>query len=92
MDERRPGPQWPSMCYRGLEVKGPWHNIHPLPEPHFVTIGAKVGPKAVTVRRKCFIFLKELVKIAFVSVWSSMKILCGLIYISGEPSFKFSDS
>ena len=52
MDERRPGPQWPSMCYRGLEVKGHWQNIHPLSEPHFVSIGAKVGPKAVTVRRK----------------------------------------
>ena len=92
MDERRPGPQWPSMCYRGLEVKGHWQNLHPLPEPHFVSIGAKVGPKVVTVRRKCFIFLRELVKIAFVSVWSSMKILCGLMYISEEPSFQFSNS
>ena len=73
MDERRPGPQWPSMFHRGLEVKGAWQSIQPLLEPHFVTIGAKVGPKAVTVTRKCFIFLRELLKIAFVSVWSSIK-------------------
>ena len=92
MDERHPGPQWSSMCHRGLEVRGPWQNIHPLLEPHFVMIGTKVGPKAVTVKRKCFIFLRELVKIAFVSVWSSMKIPCGLMYTSGEPSFQFFDS
>ena len=80
------------MCHRGLEVRGPWQNINPLPEPHFVTIGAKVVPKVVTVKGKCFIFLRELVKIAFVSVWSSMKILCGLMYTSEEPSFQFFDS
>ena len=84
MDERRPGPQWPSMCHRGLGVSGPWQNIHPLPEPHFVTIGAKVGPKAVTIRRKCFIFLRELVKIAFVSIWSAMKILSEAYVYIGE--------
>ena len=61
------------MCHRGLEVKGAWQSIQPLSEPHFVTIGAKVGPKAVTVRHECFIFLRELLKIAFVSIWSSIK-------------------
>ena len=73
MDESRPGPQWPSMCHRGLEVKGAWQSIQPLSEPGFVTFGAKVDPKAVTVRRKCFIFLRELLKIAFVCIWSSIK-------------------
>ena len=72
MDERRPGPQWPSMCHGGLEVKGASQSIQPLSEPHFVMFGAKVGPKAVTVRHECFIFLRELLKIAFVSVWSSI--------------------
>ena len=73
MDERCPGPQWPSMCHRGLEVKEAWQSIQPLLEPHFVMNGAKVGPKAVIIRHKCFIFLRELLKIAFVSVWSSIK-------------------
>ena len=73
MDECRPGPQWPSMCHSGFEVKGPWQRMQPLPEPRFVTISAKVGPKVVSVRRKWFIFLRELLKIAFVSVWSSME-------------------
>ena len=73
MDERRPGPQWPSMYHKGFEVKGPWQRVQPLLEPRFVTNGAKVGPKAVSVRRKCFIFLRELLKSAFVSVWNYMK-------------------
>ena len=42
-------------------------------EPHSATVAAIVGPKAVYVRPDCSTFLKELGKIAFVSVWSSMK-------------------
>ena len=53
--------------------KGPGKVYNPLSEPPFVRIGAKVGPKAITVRCKCFTFLRELLKIAFVSVWSSIK-------------------
>ena len=33
-----------------LCVKGPWQRMQPLPKLRFVTFGAKVGPKAVTVR------------------------------------------
>ena len=46
---------------------------NPLSELHSPAIGAKVGPKAVTVRPNCSAFLRELGKIAFVSVWSSKK-------------------
>ena len=53
--------------------KGPGKVYNPLSEPNLATIGAKVGPKAITVRRECFTFLRELLKIAFVSVWSSIK-------------------
>ena len=53
--------------------KGPGKVYNPLSEPHLATIGAKVGPKAVTVRPYCSTFLRELEKIAFVSVWSSIK-------------------
>ena len=56
------------MCHRGFEVRGPWQKVQPLLEPRFVTNGAKVGPKAVSVRCKCFIFVSELLKSAFVSV------------------------
>ena len=63
--------------------------MQPLLEPWFVTIGAKVGPKVVPSGSKCFIFLRELVKIAVVSIWSSMKILYELMYTSEEPSFLF---
>ena len=38
-----------------------------------LTNGAKVGPKAVSVRRKCFIFVRELPKSAFVSGLNYMK-------------------
>ena len=49
--------------------------MQPLPEPRFVTIGAKVGPKVVSVRRKWFVFFRrkwfvffrKLLKIAIVS-------------------------
>ena len=47
--------------------------MQPLPKPQFVTIGAKVGSKVVSVRRKWFVFFRELLKIAIVSDWSSMK-------------------
>ena len=53
--------------------KGPGKVYNPLSEPHLATIGAKVGPKAVTIRHKCFTFLRELLKIAFVSIWSSIR-------------------
>lgn len=42
-------------------------------EPHSAIVGAIVGPKAVYVRSDCSTFLFELGKIAFISVWSSMK-------------------
>ena len=50
-----------------------WQRVQLLPEPRFVTNGAKVGPKFVSLRRKCFKFLRELLKLAFVSTWNYMK-------------------
>ena len=53
--------------------KGSGNVYNPLSEPHLATISAKVGPKVATVRPNCFAFLRELEKIAFVTIWSSMK-------------------
>ena len=47
--------------------KEPSQRMQPLLEPWFVTIRAKVGPKVVFVRCKWFIFLRELLRLAFVS-------------------------
>ena len=53
--------------------KGSIKKFNHQSEPHSATIPSIVGPKAVYVRPGCLAFLVELQKIAFVSVWSSMK-------------------
>ena len=42
-------------------------------QPHLAVVPLVVGPKAVYVRPHCLTFLQDLDKIAFISVWSSMK-------------------
>ena len=58
-------------------------------EPHSATIAAVVGPKVVLVRPHCSEFLRELEKIAHISVWSSMKKstvvdICGYLFREGS--------
>ena len=55
------------------ESKGSIKKFNHQSEPHSATMPTIVGPKAVYVWLGCLAFLVELQKIAFFSVWSSMK-------------------
>ena len=89
MVERRPRPQWHSLCLRGLEVQGLIKQFNHALEPHSATVAAVVRPKVVFVCPHCSEFLRELEKIAHISVWSSMKKstvvdICGYLFWEGS--------
>ena len=72
--------------------KGSNKQFNHASEPHSATVAAIVGPKAVYVRPYCSEFLKELEKIAHISVWSSMKKstvveICGYLFREGSLPF-----
>ena len=69
--------------------KGSIKKFNHQSEPHSATIPAIVGPKVVYVRPGCSAFLVELQKIAFISVWSSMKKttvekICKYLFCGGQ--------
>ena len=54
-------------------MKGSVLQFNRASEPHSTTMAVVVGSKVVYVRPSCSEFLKELEKIAVISLWSSMK-------------------
>ena len=72
--------------------KGSIKQFNHASEPHSATVAAVVGPKTIYVRPNCSQFLKELEKIAHISVWSSMKKstvveICQYLFREGNMPF-----